>query len=52
LYYIFVGRAGNYNQITAIDTGSIKEIPDDLVVFKGDHNVKYLGATRTDVDWS
>jgi hypothetical protein len=48
----FVGRAGNYYQIATVDTGSIKEIPDQFIIFKGCHNVKYLGATGTYVDWS
>jgi hypothetical protein len=48
----FVNRAGNCYQIATVDTGSIKEIPDYLIVFKGAHNVKYLGATGTYVDWS
>ena len=52
MYYIFVGRTRDAHQITAVDTASIKEIPDQFIVLKGCHNVKYLGATRTDVDWS
>ena len=42
--------ARNYYQIATVNTGSIKEIPDQLVVFKASHNVEHLGPTRTDVD--
>ena len=52
MYCIFIDRTRNDYQITAVDTGSIKEVPDQFIVFKGAHNVKYLGATRTDVDRS
>jgi hypothetical protein len=48
----FINRTGYAHQITAVNTGSIKEVPDQFIVFKGAHNVEYLGATRTDVDGS
>lgn len=50
LCVIFIHRARDLYQIATTDTGSIKEIPDQFVVFKGCHNVEYLRATRTDVD--
>ena len=38
------------DDIATVDTGSIKEVPDQFVVLKGAHNVEHLRATRTDVD--
>jgi hypothetical protein len=48
----FVNRAGNCYQIATVYTGSIKEIPDQFIIFKGCHNIKYLRATHTHVDGS
>ena len=42
--------AGNYGQCTATEAGSVKGIPDQLVIFKGTGHVKDLGPTGTDVD--
>ena len=50
LWCIFIYWTGYAYQVTAVDTGSIKEVPDQLVIFKAGHNVKDLGATGTDVD--
>lgn len=47
-----INWTGYAHQIATVDTGSIKEIPDNLVVFKGAHNIKYLRATGTYVDGS
>jgi len=52
LWRIFIYWTGYNYQITAVDTGSIEEVPDQFKVFKGGHNVKDLGATTTYVDGS
>jgi hypothetical protein len=44
-------RWTRYNhKVSTGNTLSIEGIPDQLVIFKGGHNVKDLGATGTDVD--
>ena len=51
LYHIrVVNWARNYNQRTAGEAGSIKGIPDQLVIFKGCCHVEHHRPTGTDVD--
>lgn len=42
--------AGNYDQSTAVEAGSVQSVPDQLVILEGSRDVKDLGPTGTYVD--
>ena len=42
--------ARHCDDITTVDAGGVKEIPDKFIVLKASHHVEYFTATRADVD--